>query len=111
MNNDQVYNSIVTAHAFIITFFIVMPFMIGGFGNWLIPLIIGSPDIAFPRMNNIRFWLLPPSLILLIIRNLFQVRPGTGRTVYPPLSSYTTGQKYGITWQFTLTLNLLLILY
>lgn len=49
------YNVIVTAHAFIIIFFIVMPILIGGFGNWLVPLILGAPDIAFPRLNNIRF--------------------------------------------------------
>jgi len=55
LQNDQIYNSIVTAHAFIIIFFIVMPIIIGGFGNWLIPIIIITPDIAFPRINNIRF--------------------------------------------------------
>ena len=53
--NDQLYNVIVTAHAFIIIFFMVIPILIGFFGNWLVPLIIGAPDIAFPRLNNIRF--------------------------------------------------------
>lgn len=55
LGDDQIYNVIVTAHAFVIIFFMVIPIIIGGFGNWLIPLIIGAPDIAFPRMNNISF--------------------------------------------------------
>jgi heme/copper-type cytochrome/quinol oxidase subunit 1 len=35
--------------------FIVMSAMIGGFGNWFVPILIGAPDIAFPRLNNISF--------------------------------------------------------
>ena len=63
-----------------------MPIIIGGFGNWLIPLLLGAPDIAFPRLNNISFWLLPPSLILLLSSAAVERGVGTGWTVYPPLS-------------------------
>lgn len=50
--------------------------------NWFVPLIIGSPDMAFARMNNISFWLLPPSLLLLIGSMLSEAGVGTGWTVY-----------------------------
>lgn len=47
----------------------------------MLPILIGSPDMAFPRLNNISFWLLPPSLILLLLSALVENGAGTGWTV------------------------------
>nr|AZL93361.1 cytochrome c oxidase subunit 1 [Parevania sp. ZJUH_2016024] len=96
INNEQIYNSMVTLHAFIMIFFMVMPFMIGGFGNWLMPLMISTPDLAFPRLNNSSFWLLPPSLTLLITAGFSNSGVGTGWTIYPPLSSNLFHSGYSV---------------
>ncbi len=83
--DPQFFNSMTTMHALIMVFGAVMPAFVG-LANWLIPMMIGAPDMALPRMNNWSFWILPFAGTMLV-STLFMDggAPAGGWTMYPPL--------------------------
>jgi len=87
--DPQFFNSMVTVHALLMVFGAVMPAFVG-LANWLIPMMVGAPDMALPRMNNWSFWLLPVAFSMLIM-TLFLPggAPAGGWTLYPPLVMQT----------------------
>ncbi len=50
------YNQLFTMHGTIMLFLFATPLFVG-FGNVVMPLQIGAPDVAFPRLNMFGFWL------------------------------------------------------
>src|SRR6202162_2069297 len=54
--SPEVFNRMFTMHGNTMIFFVAMPILFG-FGTYLIPLMIGTRDMAFPRLNALSFWL------------------------------------------------------
>ncbi|MBB1351398.1 MULTISPECIES: cytochrome c oxidase subunit I [unclassified Pseudoalteromonas] len=81
------FNQMTTVHGLIMVFGAVMP-AFTGLANWMIPLMIGAPDMALPRMNNWSFWILPFAFLILLA-SLFMPGggPAFGWTFYAPLST------------------------
>ena len=83
----EFYNQMLTLHGLIMVFGAVMPAFVG-LANWLVPMMVGAPDMALPRLNNLSFWLLPFAFGILL-SSLFMEggAPNFGWTFYAPLST------------------------
>src|SRR5690606_873149 len=81
------FNQMTTMHGLVMVFGAVMPAFVG-LANWMLPLMIGAPDMALPRMNNWSFWILPFAFTMLV-STLFMEGggPNFGWTFYAPLST------------------------
>jgi len=79
------FNSMTTMHAIVMIFGVVMPAFVG-LANWMIPMMIGAPDMALPRLNNWSFWIMPFAFTIML-STLFMDSggPAGGWTLYPPL--------------------------
>ncbi len=86
LSNEQ-YNQLFTMHGTIMLLLYATP-VIFAFANLVLPLQIGAPDVAFPRLNAFSYWLF--LLGGLIVMSGF-ITPGGaadfGWTAYAPLSN------------------------
>ncbi len=103
---NEAYNQLFTMHGTIMLLMFATP-LFAGFANAIMPLQIGAPDVAFPRLNAFAYWLFTFGS-LIAIGGFFtpQGAAGFGWTAYAPLSSTTfTPGLGGNLWVFGLALS------
>src|SRR5690625_4488478 len=65
-------------------FGVIMPAFVG-LANWMVPVMVGAPDMALPRVNNWGFWILPFAFTMLLSTLLMPGgAPAMGWTNYAP---------------------------
>jgi len=99
MMTPEQYLALMTMHGSIMVFFVLTTAPQSAFGNYFLPLQIGAPEMAFPRLNMLSFWL--TLVALLVVLAAFAVPGGapiSGWTAYPPLSGLgeVTGPGEGL---------------
>jgi cytochrome c oxidase subunit I len=86
----QTYNAMFTLHGIIMIFTVVIPGLPAVFGNFMLPLMIGAPDVAFPKLNLFSWYLfILGAVIALSSQFMGGGPPDTGWTFYAPYSFKT----------------------
>ena len=93
----QTYNQVFTLHGVIMIFLFIIPSIPAVFGNFFLPLLIGTDDVAFPRLNLFSWWLYVIGALFALSTLVFGDGPAdTGWTFYAPYS-VRTGTDVSIT--------------
>ena len=88
----EVYNQLFTMHGSIMMFLFAIP-MFEGLTMYLLPKMLGSRDLAFPRLSALGWWCYLFGGTIIVAAMLAGVAPDAGWFLYPPLSgkTYTPG--------------------
>src|SRR5690349_11389938 len=84
------YNQIFTMHGANMMFLFAVPVM-EAMAVYLVPLMVGTRNIAFPRLNAFSYWIYLAGGILLWLSFLLDAAPDVGWFAYVPLA----GPEYG----------------
>ncbi|MBF0170268.1 MAG: cbb3-type cytochrome c oxidase subunit I [Nitrospinae bacterium] len=102
-DNATNYNVWLYFHGAAMILAFLIPSLTGFFANYLIPLMIGAPDVAFPRINAFSIWLFYVAIVLALSAFMVPDPPDVMWTGYPPYSVQTTGN----TSMYVFTVHLL----
>ena len=95
INTKEQYNQLFTMHGTIMLLMFATPLFVG-FANVIMPLQIGAPDVAFPRLNMFSFWLFTFGSLIAVGGFLTpQGAASFGWFAYAPLSEQTFSPGVG----------------
>ena len=80
------YNRLFSMHGIMMVFFFLIPAIPGVLGNFLIPIMIGTRDVAFPRLNLASWYIFMAGGSITLL-GVLAGGVDTGWTFYPPYSS------------------------
>jgi cytochrome c oxidase subunit I+III len=91
------YNQVFTTHGMTMMFLFAVPVM-EAMGVYLVPLMVGTRNIAFPRLNAFSYYMYLFGGMLLVIAFVLNVGPDTGWFSYVPLANpdYSPGKRVDI---------------
>ena len=84
--SPDAYNQLFTMHGITMIFLYALP-MLSGFSNFLWPLLLGSRDMAFPRLNALGYWIYLFAGIFLYVSFPFGEAPNGGWFNYVPMTA------------------------
>jgi cytochrome c oxidase subunit I len=93
----DLYNQLFTMHGTTMMFLFAVPVM-EAFAVYLVPLMVGTRNIAFPRLNAFSYWVFLLGGIFLWVSFMLKIGPDAGWFAYVPLSGpeYSPGKRVDV---------------
>ncbi|PFG44906.1 cytochrome c oxidase subunit 1 [Georgenia soli] len=106
VHSHEQYNQLFTMHGTIMMLLFATPLFVG-FGNIMVPVQIGAPDVAFPRLNMLAYWLYLLGGLVVVAGFLTPKGAASfGWTAYNPLSNAVFSPGLGADlWVFGLAMT------
>jgi cytochrome c oxidase subunit I+III len=93
----DLYNQLFTMHGTTMMFLFAVPIM-QAMGLYLVPLMVGTRNIALPRLNSFGYWIFLFGGMFLYVSFLLNIGPDAGWFNYPPLAGpeFSPGKRIDV---------------
>ena len=96
----ELYNQIFSMHGITMMFLFAIPVM-EGVAVYIIPLMLGTRDMTFPRLNAFGYWIYLIAGIMMYIALFLNIAPDAGWFSYPPLAGAAFSPGLGLDFYTT----------